>query len=299
MVRFCENIGEEYRFTVSRIIATYSLEQDLRDIFVEGKSDVCVLQEYARVNSINNSKIYNIDDVFIPNNMLKPPHGSGNRGRVIALAETLSEHPDLGYDNVFCLADKDLDQLEDIPPYRRLWLTEFTCLEAYIFTNEITMQIINTFFCKKIDHDNVREIMRTCVYLYFARKYKKDKAPSLSWVDPSNSISMEGASLIFDSSNFLERMLTNQGMAHLTEDAKETIARMTDSHNTDARYAIHKDDYFRVICRYAKLKRCDANLCKPEVFSRVALSHILNGSSKYSTFQKYLEWAKPSQGARP
>ena len=104
------------RWTISELIARYTLEPSLRDVFVEGASDRVLLgRALAGLLADVDYKVYEISTVDVPApQVLELSLKIGNKGRVVALACAIERSNVAGIeDSVVCLAYVDLDRLRD------------------------------------------------------------------------------------------------------------------------------------------------------------------------------------------
>jgi hypothetical protein len=122
--------------TLEEVNALYSLEPELRDIFVEGPGDKCFLDWYLHRKGITNVSVYQIDLIDVPGEVVARyglPAGS-NRSRVIALScELASRQPEQR--RVMCVVDRDYEDYCPIcksNPY--LAFTDGNSLELYALT---------------------------------------------------------------------------------------------------------------------------------------------------------------------
>ncbi|KAA0589894.1 hypothetical protein HUE56_14835 [Azospirillum oryzae] len=293
MTKSRSRLPSQYLFTVERLVATYLYEPKLRDIFVEGVSDAAIIAEYRSANSLDKLKIYNINDVYIPSELVKFSFGSGNRGRLVALAHAISEEVPVPPENVVCLADTDLDEeVTEAPACDRLWFTEHTCLEAGVFSMETLRWLFSTYFCKPASTECLEDVISICLRLYYIRSFKQSNCREIKWISPDDNLSIEAGRIKFDQKGYLVKLLQYQGQKALLSSADDYISEKVENFVGDIRSRIHKDDFFVVTCWFGKKLGCSHELCKSEVFSRVVLSHLRPDAMEHiSHFRKIREWA--------
>ena len=98
------------RRNIDELIALYELEDELRDIYVEGASDKAFIGWLLESSGLKNTNIYAIEDINIEDEMLdkyKLPRGS-NRSRVIAASMEITGD-DSTHKNVLFVADRDFE----------------------------------------------------------------------------------------------------------------------------------------------------------------------------------------------
>jgi hypothetical protein len=102
------------RRTIGELVARYTLEPSLKDIYVEGRTDraliALALDSWPRSHGVN---VYDIDSVHIPPELLATKgFTEGNKARVLTLADELDrECTESLTARVVCLADRDLDTI--------------------------------------------------------------------------------------------------------------------------------------------------------------------------------------------
>src|SRR5260370_38082500 len=75
------------RRTVEELVARYELERDIRDLYVEGRTDACVISWFLRTNGISDVVVYEIATVDVPLRILsKNGQRNNNIGKVESLA---------------------------------------------------------------------------------------------------------------------------------------------------------------------------------------------------------------------
>ena len=132
------------RKTVDELLALYSLEPTLKDIYVEGRSDKTLIEWFLSVNEIKGVSVYLIDFINIADQVLDR-HGldkGSNRSRVIALSAELSVSLPCPC-KVICIADRDYeDYLSSEISNNILEFTDYNSIELYFFN----ISMLNKFF---------------------------------------------------------------------------------------------------------------------------------------------------------
>lgn len=123
------------RYSLEALLALYEYEPDLRDLYVEGATDVAFLRWFLQERGINSVGIFAVGDrVEIPRDVLEDfGLSSGEKQRVVALA--LCAQASLGSEqkSITCVADADTDHLIGPIPLggECLIITEIPALENY------------------------------------------------------------------------------------------------------------------------------------------------------------------------
>ncbi len=123
------------RKNIDELIALYSLEPTLKDIYVEGSSDKELIEWVLSANNIQGVGIYLIDIVNVEENILNRQglDTGSNRSRVVALsAELAASLPKTC--KVVCVADRDYeDYLPSGIKNNFLEFTDYNSAELYLF----------------------------------------------------------------------------------------------------------------------------------------------------------------------
>lgn len=146
----------EIRRTLDELVARYVLEPDLRDIYVEGKTDKLFLEWFLRNRGIEDIAVYEIETVDISaERLFELQLKDNNRSRVITLALYLQDKFPKTTPHVICIADKDFDWLFDITyQCNLLFFTDYSCLEMYLFNETV----LNKFLLLSLRISELRAI---------------------------------------------------------------------------------------------------------------------------------------------
>jgi hypothetical protein len=134
---------DENKYTVDELATLYRIEPTLRDIFVEGNTDVAVVEWFlsARTDQNELAHVYAIGDrVNFPDaDIVKCGLNVGERGRLIACAVAL----DIAFadqTSAIFIADRDFAAigLDAMPEAKCLLYTDFASFEVYAF-NQTTL----------------------------------------------------------------------------------------------------------------------------------------------------------------
>lgn len=283
----------QYRFTLPYLIEKYRREPVLRDLFVEGASDRIVINRFAKEKNLRELSVFQIEDVHIPDDIVRPEFGHGNRGRVVALAHHLSTHLPNKLRNVCCIADRDMNCL--IPfgqDCNRLWLSDFVCLESYLFTPAFTAHLFGTYFCVPVSEVEIAQVFTVATFSFAIRCAREKIDRSIPWVDIANSVMLAANdNLFFDADHFWLRLLTNQGRQKLIARFKTTVDRFSQVPYQDTRARVHKDDFIGLIAWCAGERGAGHALINIEAIQRVLQSHLMGDVVWQSPlFEKIREW---------
>lgn len=122
---------------LSEVLVLYTLEPDLKDLYVEGVTDKLCYEPVIDCQNLNIVEVDSIDfsELYDSNPQLK----RNNRKKLIELSNQLNSAFGINLTNVCCIVDSDFDFFsKDVVWNCYLKYTDYTSLEMYFF-NEKTM----------------------------------------------------------------------------------------------------------------------------------------------------------------
>jgi hypothetical protein len=261
------------RRTLDELITLYTLEPDIADFYVEGRTDRAFLEYVAAHDS---AQVIEIDAVDVPASYLgELALSPGARDRVIGLASSLQEA--FGSADGFkvrCIIDSDLDRILDRHPPQSdfLLVTDFSCLEAYWFDHEHLMKyrkvgLHDAGDLKNVDLlDAVTDVLRECFLLRAAAETLR---LSLAWVDPMKSCVVRNGIVEFDRDDFLAKWLNKNGSHSQKGSLVNEVEKLRKNLPSDRRHYIHGHDLTKMIAWYVRPHVATNQLAHPEVVSRM------------------------------
>jgi len=277
----------------SEIVALYSLEETLKDIFVEGDQDKRIYSTYLRAKQIAGD-IVGIDSVDITS--IEDAHKvsldmSSNKDKLIALSRSF-EHAKATETQVRCLVDRDFDDYIPAENNKFLWRTDFTCLEAYFFCSEFKKKIIDIglgSFPINIT-DILKELGSVLRFLFAVRLWRKTKNHNFRLLKLDNNLNVDkGTGAInFSQAEYLDKLFNS--VAELAKNRGESIKEIDailGTLNIDARYALNKHDYLKAFFLYVNKIKNTPNY-REDQFANLMYSSIESTSlAKYKLFQDF------------
>lgn len=134
----------ELRKEIDELVALYSLEPQLRDVYVEGVNDKNLLEWFLADHGETSIGVYSIDTINIPSELVVQ-HGleaGSNRSRVITLSEELAGHLP-NESRILCIVDRDH---EDFIPCgkanRYLGFTDYTSTDLYLLRPKTVRKLV-------------------------------------------------------------------------------------------------------------------------------------------------------------
>jgi hypothetical protein len=238
----------EPRWSVNELIARYTLEPDLSDVFVEGCFDREVLSR-ANAGIGNRASFYEIDVVDVSGEILKK-YGlsSGNKQRVIALSKELGGLPLEA--KVFCLADRDLDHwLDVLECTSRLRWTLFCCMESHFLTPESICDILIVAGRAKISGIDkfTKSIYSILKNLFALRLADSELKLTLKWVSLKKYLHRSGDTISLDTSKYITATLSSNAKLSQKLDFHKSFNVWQETLNCDIRMAARGHDYTEIL----------------------------------------------------
>ncbi|MDA3953770.1 MAG: hypothetical protein PF485_08990 [Bacteroidales bacterium] len=204
---------------LSEVLFMYSVEPELKDVYVEGITDKLCFEEVLLDNEINFKEIDSIDfsELYTEDPSLK----RNNRKKIVALSEklSLSFHNNLKY--VSCIADLDYDYFSDVVSWNYyLHYTDYASMELYLF-NEPTLDhffnnILHGFpFSSSIV---IQSLSDALVNLFFVRlsikRLFEDAGNEITFVELKRSIAIvkDTGEITFNPLDYIQKLLNSNNL---------------------------------------------------------------------------------------
>lgn len=243
--------------TLEELIAEYTLEPTLADVFVEGSADVRVVEAFLREHRIEHVKVRAVIEVCVPDPAVEAlglwAHSS--RNRVVALARRLDRELPRIEERVVCIADRDFEDLHPIVEATGcLRYTDFACMEAYGFTERAVDQFLirYPFKCPLRWAAIGESLCAIAKRLFSIRAALWCLGHAVAFPKPERLLVVRGNTLEIDEQR-LDDILRSRGLAAveiaaITKEAAGILEELPE----DARYALHKDDFRSMLLSIAK-----------------------------------------------
>lgn len=283
------------RRAIEELITIYEYETSLRDIYVEGNFDKCLLEWYFENTKITGISIYEISDIDIPDQELKVEYEKNNRDRILYLIERLNEK------RVLCkykgLVDKDiLKYTRGLPEIENLSMTDYCCMEMYAFCKEVFGKINKLCLGGKIQKlDEFMDfISKTAVKLSALAIYEKREKIGLSKTDFEKYICVDKGSLKFKFNIYLKAVLDKNGIGGKYEEVTMELKKVeSELIADDPREWINGHQMVRIIKELLKKWHIIGNQSNDESVRGMILAALeISQIAKYNLFFKIIEFAK-------
>jgi hypothetical protein len=282
--------------SIDDLIALYELEPSIRDIYVEGKFDKCLIEWFLSEFNQSNYAIYDVDTVDIPAaSLFSQGLLDNNRSRVIFLAIYIHRRLPTTK-SLTCIADKDFSFLlggeEFDCPF--LLFTDYTSIDIYLF-NEV---VLDKFFCLvvRLPKLTAKDILSRVSYileeLFLIRATNQALDLGMQWLEFTRCCNHNSGNIEFQTEDFIERYLNKNSKLAEKQIFKDKITELrTNSNLLDVRCKIRGKDFIEILCFYIKnyLPNSRAKFADPEVIQGSLLG-CLNASllAQENLFQQLL-----------
>lgn len=241
------------RRKLSELVARYTLEPAIKDIYVEGDFDRDIINCWFLINKVSEPKVFPVNLIEITDDCLdKYRMTSGNKQRVIALAHELSTPNLQGY---ICLVDMDFEGINDTKygDVHRLIRTDYCSLELYYYDPDLLMKLL--MVCG-VSINNIGSFISSFEMVLrniFAIRATLDRLNwNVSWIDVDKNLSYKNDVLYFDEKAFVRKILINGGKSNELNEFNEAFDQVFIDLNEDARMSIRGHDYVSMIAYISK-----------------------------------------------
>lgn len=236
------------KWTIEELLARYQLEPDLRDVFVEGTFDREVLTHHLKASNAGHA-FYEVDTVDVPASVLKV-YGltSGNKQRVIALSNELSNAPVEA--QVYCLVDRDLDHwFGKTENSARLRWTAFCSIENHFLNAETIRDVVMTTSRAKIVNFDafVTSLMNVLRQLYALRLADRELSLNLKWITNRKYLSVDSGSIVFDLPRYTHAVLNASAATKKKSEFQKAVDAWQEKLDCDVRLACRGHDYTELL----------------------------------------------------
>lgn len=244
---------------LDEISVRYKLEPSLKDVYVEGTTEISILRWFFDEMDKKEVYIYPIDLIEIPDSAFEEAGLSkhSNHNRVIVLAEQLSRKFNQRRLNVKCVADADCDRyLGRCRSNYILEYTDYTSMEMYFFNKPLIqkfLQLVLGGFPMSADRV-IRSLKNVLQRLFLIHLANEQLGWNMTWVDFRRYISWSNRGIKFDEPRFLRSYLMRNRQVMNLQEFKEVVTHFEDRLHSDTRHNIRGHDFtylfFLMVKRY-------------------------------------------------
>lgn len=244
---------------LNEIRVQYQLEPSLKDVYVEGATEVSIMRWFFDRKDKKDVHVYPIDIVEIPAEAYERTslRAGSNHNKVIVLAEELSRDFDRKKIKVKCIADADYDRyLNRCRSNYILEYTDYTSIEMYFFNKPWLSKFVNIVLhgFTLSPAQLVRDLKNVLQRVFLIRLTNERLEWSMTWVDFRRYISWNGGRIKFDEERFLRNYLTRNARKRDINQFKALMDHFAEQLHQDPRHNIRGHDFtylfFLTVKRY-------------------------------------------------
>ncbi|MDZ8027532.1 MAG: hypothetical protein RMX97_22950 [Nostoc sp. DedQUE11] len=249
----------ERRRTLDELVTRYELEPDLRDIYVEGRTDKLLIEWFLDQKQYQNFAVYEIDTVEIPTEFLFKLGLKDNiRSRVIALALYMYDKFSETSLYITCIADKDFDWLFG-KEYECdfLLFSDYSCLEMYLFNEVILDKYLRLGL--RLSQPKAREVLnqisRVLEDLFLIRATNEALELNMTWLKEFGGcckLDNRDNQIYFDRKNFITKYFNSNSNRSQESKFITKLEELRAKELIDIRYKIHGHDFTELLCWYIR-----------------------------------------------
>jgi hypothetical protein len=290
-------MGNEIRRSLDELAVRYELEPELRDIYVEGRTDKLLFDWFLQQKGIRDFTVYEIDTVEIPTQRLfELGLVDNNRSRVIALAlemqNRLAEIPL----HLTCIADKDFDYLFAKEYTCSLLLfTDYSCIEMYFF-HEL---ILDKCFCLALRlpqlkaHEVINHLSPVLEQFFLIRATNQSLELNMEWLSDFGGCCElnKNRHINFNLEKFIDKYLNKNNKMKDKLSFMTKFSELSKIDLKDIRYKVRGHDFIELLLWYVRpyLNKEIRNPYKPDILAGNLLVSIeVEKLAQEGLFQKLL-----------
>jgi hypothetical protein len=276
------------RRNIQELINRYRLEPAIRDVFVEGMSDVIVIKRFLRHQRLSDVRVYEIATVDIPPASLASSGlHEGNRGRVIFLAIAFEKSLPCGSKASTCVADRDYDfVLSRVYTSPFLLLVDYCCIEMYAFDANSLDNLLESLApgLGKTGEGLIAELSPLLHPLFAIRATNIALAMNLRWLDSfEDSCILGGDRISFDENDFISRYLSKNARLKAKPDFVRKLSEVRSRMRGDPRLFVRAHDLANVLAWYLRQHSSKSS----PLFKKEIIEKLLTASIDYGRLSEY------------
>lgn len=244
----------DYKKKYSELLALYTLEKNINDIYVEGTKDQTFYSNYIKNKKLN-CKTVLIDAIDLSG--ISPENTMGydiraNKNKAIIFSKLLTST--VPTCKVRCLIDKDFDGFVEFHENQFLLRTDFSCIESYLLCEEVLEKFLEVgignfpIAPKKV----ISEIGNVLKHMFCLRllRIQYFVPAKLVQIDGNISIDKQTGEITFDKNEYLQKFIHKNKINSQKEVVFKNYDELYKRLNTDIRYLIQGHDFIKVFFLY-------------------------------------------------
>ncbi|GET24944.1 DUF4435 domain-containing protein [Prolixibacter sp. NT017] len=263
---------------LEELVAIYSFEEELVDIYVEGPTDKFIIENYCEYKRVKEINIIEIDTIDLSELQAKfsDLNLRSNKDKLIALSRIL----DLNKisTNITCIVDKDFDGIiNEFEKNKHLKYTDYSCMESYFYCRRHIEKIIKIGIRNfPIDTDVIlKEVSKILWGLFVLRmvNHKFELNHEFPKIENNMPIDKVTGLCNFDFDNYLSKYITKNGLMTISTKIQEFIDEVRKKMDPDIKYNMNGHDFIKVLFNYINKIKNTPNF-KLSTFERAVILSI-------------------------
>jgi hypothetical protein len=284
------------RKTIDELIARYTLEPELRDLYVEGPTDKLFFEWFFKQFGCLSVSIFEIDCVDIQDELIERLGlQSRNRDEVIALSIEFERSLQNDVPWLFCVADSDFDfLLGRTHNSRYLLYTDYTSIDLYFWSEDVLEKCFQ-LGVRRVPCDikkllaNFAEILQE---VFLIRAANESVGWNLHWIDFTRCCCIKNNLVVFDRDEFIRRYLCSNSRQGSTKQFIGVCERLRKIKVKIFKHRIRGGDFFELVGWYIskQIGRRGNKYRDPEVIRAVIVPAVdVKLLTNEELFKKLLE----------
>jgi len=254
---------------IDEIIAIYDLEESVKDIYVEGKSDKTFFQWLIGAGIETESEVYSVDDIFVSEELLEKYglSGGSNRNKVIAVSIAISEAlPDKN--NSIFIVDRDYSEYIGIDVDSHLLrFTDYNSLELYSLREDVIRKLMALVYGQYSStlpsfYDDMEQILKV---LYAIRLTNIKLGWNMSWLDFNKYVQVSQV-INFKEEKYIEAYLQKNSKWSKRNKFNNTLTEVKQSLKSDCRLSSRGHDFTELLMHILNKKSPARKIHNKDVF---------------------------------
>ncbi len=276
--------------TLNEVIAIYTFEKDIIDVYVEGITDKFIIDNYFEYINCNKS-VTEIDDIDFSTEQENFPNLDlkSNKNKLIALSMLLTNN---NIDSkIKCIIDRDFDGiLTPVQKDSHILYTDYSCMESYLCCQNYIGKILKIGI-RNFPHNTdlvIEEVSKVVSILFIIRIINEKFRFGISCPKIESHISVDKKTGICNISfeKYIEKYITTNKLSRQKEEiiafAQEVIKNLP----ADMRFNMNGHDFIEILFHYINKIKNTVNF-KLENFERTFyLSIQPNYLDDYNLFKE-------------
>lgn len=275
---------------IDEIIAIYTLEKDIVDIYVEGITDKLIIENYFEyvkcdksVKEVNDIDFLSVKEQFMDLDL------KSNKNKLIALSILLTQN-NISL-NVKCLIDRDFDGiLTEIQNDPHILYTDYSCMESYLCSINHIGKILKLGI-RNFPHNTelvIKEVSKVAYIFFIVRLINEYFQFKCSYPKVENSLQVDKKTGICNISidNYLDNFIAINKLFKHKPEILDFLKEITNKLPAEMRFNMNGHDFVCILFHYINKIKNTVNY-KYENFERTFyLSIQPNHLDEYELFKK-------------